>query len=407
MSTFKQRLTVAYYWTYGCVGPADVLGDNYVFGSQSAKDSHLIYQEFLENPLSIVSVFFGWPNFFVEKNYRWQPQSPMSVFKNMIGWEDDADRLKTIWNIFFAIPNLLWHLFLGVFITAKNVAKLFTEFLPTLLMNECDYRYISPENHTARIGCIFFSCLLFIGAAFTSPIKAVYAASNQGFLFGKRLLGISSNEDDLALIFSILAMAISLYISLFAAAVLYPLAVTSLGSLLLNAVPQLTSIISTAGSWINLLPPPLLGLASDLWQTAMIIAQPIVTTLFGPLLTMLGSSVSLSSATMGVSAVEWMGVYSLMSMLENEIKHGSTYRDCTRIPHPNPKIVSHSRPDSELKCEMKIEVDKQVDATPLGQAFPSSPLSNHHAAVFAPSKVMTPTAPIPENSNQYKSSYCC
>lgn len=439
MSTFKQRLIIAYYRTYACLFHEKILDAHFrgVYNhnlelktkreknsknKRDAATSWAVFASFLENsrvgqnaaditkeleksasdaatdsnnfnskyaeqlkseasferhsiyylhPLSMIAVFFGWPVVPNKRNHQLSPMSLTNLIKNLLGQEDDAAGLKTLWNTFWALPLLVWHLVLGIFITGKNVIKLFTEFLPTILVNECYHQYKTSNNSFWLLAQNLFSIIQFGLTALTSPLKSFAMAAYLGNALQYFFYDTEDAEEcygtkelqplffPFNLIF-IPATLLSLYISFIGGVIFYPY-VFATASAWLNTFPLWTAIMSSLQHWmITAIPATVLQIMGEQWIYLESSLAPAFNILCRPLLKFIGLPFSVAAAMKAVGLMGLMGVYSGLSMIEDHVKLSKLYKWLTRIPYQpkNDSVVSDTGLSEQLKSELKCVVQQ-------------------------------------------------
>ncbi len=213
-----------------------------------------------DNAISRITSFTGLKNRLAKD----KQQSWLSIAKHFIGWQDDATPRRKIFNIVKAPIVLILNTLFKLIGQVKNVARLFTEYLPYLLYRYCMFGMQYAEFHLewksikttpqiiaygalyglALTGRIIFGTLFFIGQAVTSPVKNFKTAWKAGHDLADRLF-ISTKSPAVKKIVGHVIGGLLAALSLATTIVVYtfvmPLAMKALGSMAVSKMPDFIS----------------------------------------------------------------------------------------------------------------------------------------------------------------------
>ncbi|STX29576.1 Uncharacterised protein [Legionella beliardensis] len=264
-------------------------------------------EKYYDSPITHVTTFLGLPN----QCPTGVSQSWSNIAKNFIGWQDNKTTGRMAYNIAKMPLVVPWNLTMAVLKTALNIVKLGTEFLPRAIADSCSKgrRYASDKLKgknlstgakvgygalygLAILGQIVSECVYFAGQALTSPIKGVRSA----WKLGEKIAGKGIGGKLLGGVLATLSIAVTVT----AYAFLWPLAVKTLGPVILSKMPTVIShainvvvnaispLMSTVGNYLM----PIFGKAFSAMGMTVAPAAVGAAAVAGAALTTVGTTIS-------------------------------------------------------------------------------------------------------------------
>ena len=250
------------------------------------------------DPITLITSFMGLPNQCFEAKQSWS-----NIGKNLIGWQDNKTDGRILFNILKMPVTLPVNLLVAFFKTGINCLRIVTEFAPGLLLrsigtlqsklwdiqwdekNKCTYEYNPILSALSKI----FRLFLLVGQALTSPIDGIRSSWEWGKYMGGEGWGGTLLGGTLALI--------SMSLTITAYSILLPLAIQTLGPLLLSKMPAF--IIQGATTVVNALSP------------AMAVVGNFIMPVFGKLLALVGVTTypgaAVGAAMVGATSLTTIG----------------------------------------------------------------------------------------------------
>lgn len=245
-------------------------------------------------PSRLIASFFGIPNRIRRRSkerisesapyneFNGDPLTLKSVFYNFIDWPEkdewqnnfDSKALNILFLVTKAVLYGAWNLASILPALAKNIFKIGTEFIPSVLAETCRYGVETfynmlrkPETSLAKkvllLPAIGLAALAYIplksvhivGRAITSPITSIYAA----YAFGGKVVDFfAGNKDKNRLVtqkrvLGVIFAALSVALTVAAYTIIFPLAIKAIAT---HVVPQLpAAIIAIAEPIVTKLKP--------------------------------------------------------------------------------------------------------------------------------------------------------